>query len=86
MWLHAGKTNSMLGLWLNKQYRRLFTKYKLRVPSAPYSLTGNQKYIGHKNTVVHAVNVICLTFPLLIMLCVKVHQRSQESKEASLSY
>lgn len=31
MWLHAGKTNSMLGLWLNKQYRLLFTKYKLRV-------------------------------------------------------
>lgn len=31
MWLHAGKTNSMVGLWLNKQYQLLFTKYKLRV-------------------------------------------------------
>lgn len=31
MWLHAGKTNSMVGLWLNKQYRLLLTKYKLRV-------------------------------------------------------
>lgn len=69
MWLHAGKNNSMVGLWLNKQYRLWFTKYKLRV-----LLWHRQCPPPH--TVWQDTSATTLLSTHWIMLCVKVCQRS----------